>query len=1557
MKYLTSRFVLALILNSSILISYGQETKDSVATKDSASIYSKHIDQENNNLERFYNDDTKEVGTTPSYSSVSPTGAAVYTIPLAVPKGHSDFAPSISLTYNSQTGNNIAGYGVGLSGISLITRGIKDIFHDGEAQPIKYQANDAYYLDGKRLILASGTPGTDGAVYAPEGEALTHVTLHNNAGDIWFEINTTDGMRYEYGKTSASRQVITLNGSTATNAWYVSKAENPIGLVLTYTYMTDDHYLYPLCISYGNGNTVSFEYGDRYDAVPFAIGTTKGSMRKLLLRIISKYNNTVYRKYQLVYINDRVARLKSIQEVDENDKSLHPIQFQWNTISDLYPQCNSISAPLAVTDNCGFVSGDINGDGKSDIIQLYNDLNNNYTYAYVNCSTNTEAYSSPRICRFSKVFQTSSAVSIHELFPLVNDYDGDGTDDILFPFFAQYENTSFCKMEYVFGKDVVSSSEIVLSQQMPLLFLSAPPLYCAADFNNDGKCDIFCLNKTSSNNYYLGQLLDCIGTTFSSNTIALSIPSNPKRLFAADYNHDGLSDIMVIYDTGCKIFWNNSGILSNTTFSDLSCTSNTTITNTELIEIGDFNGDGIPDFVTNSLNNPNWFFMFGNPDGTFSTQLAAQLPVYWQDNDLYNHHARCLVFDIDRDGKSDVVIHKIQKESGQSPKTRTYWMQSTGSALSEYKTASSNSLLDGSYYRIMTGDFRGIGYPELMNYGNDCYNGVNAVGTPQLRLYQMGYADNGKLNTVRGSMGNMTYFTYASLADTDIYTKGSGCSYPLRDVSIPLCVTTKHSELGRSKSFWDYYEYSGLKAQVQGRGLIGFEQVTVSHNTYTTITTTMSGWENNSFLVPTHSLKISTCDGYTSSEESTLSLKAFDYNYILYPSTLTETDINNHVKTTTYSYNQDLGYLQQQRTTYDGNSMYRQIDNSDFVYKGRSYRPQTITKSQKHVDDTNCYSQTTKLTYNNYGLPSTLTELFGTDKWLTHTYSYDTYGNILSDALSGSDIAITHYYEYDSMGKRMTKSYTSPSAITMQYEYDVYGNLQYEKDATNPSVIKTIRKHNYNGLGYLTSYGNLNDYSPTIKRGWGNSAYEKSYTLERCQGYPWKKTWYDTNGRASKIETVGSKGVPIEKVVHCNGNGQPTYKFYREGSISTDEYLTYDHLNRLQSQVFSTGKTVSYTYGDRSVTKTENGRSYTTTYDAWGNVKSSTDPVSSVSYTYYSNGKPKNIISEGSTVTMGYDAAGNQTSLSDPDAGMVTYEYDALGRLKKQTDARAMETSYSYDAANRVTQKTIDGTPTIYTYGTSGASTNCLTSIQTGDRSIVYTYNNRKVASETRTMSGMSPLTFYYEYNNDDLVYITYPNGFWAQNNYDGFGNIQAVNLDDGTNVWYLDYIDGENDSIKIGGELEWADDPYEDDPEMQNDPIYSFYAQEYFNVPDAVMTLSNNRDNKGFLSSSTLRQGNNVVSQFGYTHDHITGNLLTRTGMLNQQESFAYDNLDRLTDVTVGNTTQLTVEYDDNGNIASKTGLGTYYYNNNIRPHAVTGIQYASGLPSSAPQQIGCPI
>ena len=108
------------------------------------------------------------VGATPGMFKVSENGAANYTIPITVPPGTSGLAPQLSLNYSSQSGNGPLGVGWSLGGLSTVNRCPATLAQDGFKGGINYDANDLFCLDGQRLIVVSGTYGTDGAEYRTE---------------------------------------------------------------------------------------------------------------------------------------------------------------------------------------------------------------------------------------------------------------------------------------------------------------------------------------------------------------------------------------------------------------------------------------------------------------------------------------------------------------------------------------------------------------------------------------------------------------------------------------------------------------------------------------------------------------------------------------------------------------------------------------------------------------------------------------------------------------------------------------------------------------------------------------------------------------------------------------------------------------------------------------------------------------------------------------------------------------------------------------------------------------------------------------------------------------------------------------------------------------------------------------------------------------------------------------------------------------------------------------------------------------------------------------------
>jgi hypothetical protein len=178
-----------------------------------------------------------DFGRTQGSFSVSPTGAATYTIPIWTPPGTNGVTPSLSLSYSSQGGNGLAGVGWSLAAVSSIERCNRTKHQDGNGGAIELTANDRYCFGGNRLRLASGTYGAASSVYHTEiadYSRITASTVLMGDGPQSFTVEAKSGLKFEYGNTTDSRVVL---GGTVLR-WMLNKVSDRNGNNYVVSYPT-----------------------------------------------------------------------------------------------------------------------------------------------------------------------------------------------------------------------------------------------------------------------------------------------------------------------------------------------------------------------------------------------------------------------------------------------------------------------------------------------------------------------------------------------------------------------------------------------------------------------------------------------------------------------------------------------------------------------------------------------------------------------------------------------------------------------------------------------------------------------------------------------------------------------------------------------------------------------------------------------------------------------------------------------------------------------------------------------------------------------------------------------------------------------------------------------------------------------------------------------------------------------------------------------------------------------------------------------------------------------
>ena len=1502
-----------------------------------------------------------DVGSPKGAFSVNGSGSAIYKISIEAPNGGS-LSPSIGVSYNSQSGNGLAGFGFNVTGLSCITRGCRDLYHDRQITGLSYGIGDALFLDGQRLILKTGTYGFDGSTYTPEGDPYTIVTLHNdvNTSACWFSVVCADGKTYQLGNTNDSRlSFINRKNVTCIAAWYINQTTDVHSNLIKYHYITTNYNLRPVSIEYGLNtksrgitNLILFTYSSLTGsfARPFAIGDRQGKMDVCLSKITTQTNGSIFRTYTFTYnstsdgTKGKYYRLTQVDLANGAGRKVAPIKINWDYLPSLSIFNTNLnvqtSSPTSMIEENSrtFIAVDVNNDGISDIIRLspgayvqrYNGGENRQGKTFLFVSLSKKDANGNVTYQTPKQFDLAPSFSMDDLNNVIGgiqamDFDGDGYNDLIIPYYCGYKSNYGESYAIIWGKSIVNGGGFS-NITSGMVNCDHTPLFTTFDSNGDGRDDLFYLEDRAKDGYYNGAILRYKDSySLDATKFQFKLDRDPKKLFVGDYNHDGLADIIVFYDGGYKIYFNNGGELSSTKYSENNSKTGTNLGDKHRIVQGDFDGDGMIDFAF-SQGNFKYGLAINNGDGTFMVNNeAVTLSETDQNTNKDNGRFNMVPYDFDHDGRCDFVITKAHYvfHGGFRSKyyykyTKTIFVRSTGTGFELHREYVSHQEKDAEPNNIFLGDFTGDGDVQYASFGKNLLVD-NDNSDDKIHTYRSGYnlVSKGKISSITDGLGLQTYIYYKSATDPSVYTQTHTSAYPVNTYTIPVpLVSQVIMGNGAAGSQSIQYKYGDLKLHVAGKGTVGFSSMTTENLTLgTKETTTVDKWDAAKWI-PLQTTTTSTVGANSSKIVSyvTIADNINGQNYYAYTSRNSLTDLDGNTSETYTTYDTEKGVPTVQIVRNDGDNMYKKVTYNSYIQKRNQWMPQNVVKSQKHKDDSEVYSSTTTYTYNDKGEVTKVVANDGSTLPLTVNTTYDDYGNILTSTQTGKDIvANTETNVYDASGRFVVKAYDSVSPRVTTYTYDLFGNVLTENDETNKSHILSS-KHVYDGWGNEISETNSFGITTTKEMGWGPYNEKKYFIKTSSTGNPWVTVWFDNAGHEVLKESVMQNNNAYSLATTYNSKGQKTKIEERTGKLTLSETFKYDERGRVISDVKSSGKSSTFSYGNRSVTETTAGRSYTKVTDAWGNLVKSVDPVTQVDYVYSSTSKPVEITTNGAKTYIKYDEVGNKIAVQSPDAGNISYEYAADGKVMKSTDARHITTTYTYDAQGRLASTKAGNTLITNTYGTSGNSFNHLIKTTVNGNSVEYTHDELgRIITETRTVSGDGTYQFKYAYNaNNQLVQTTYPGNLIVKYTYDKYGNKTQTIANDKI-VYQVDGYDG----------LETK----------------TSFLNKY--------TTTCKLDSRGFKSEIVLKYGNTVLDQFKMNYDGATGNLLSRTRNSLSEETFGYDNLDRLVSVKVGTQETMHIKYADNGNITSKTGIGQYYYNAE-RPHAVSSVDNTDNLIST---------
>lgn len=1282
------------------------------------------------------------------------------------------------------------------------------------------------------------------------------------------------------------------------------------------------------------------------------------------------------------------------------------------TITEAVGNSLSISTPVttggvSLVKNADYVSGDFNGDGKSDLLafvisnftswgsrvysgwELYINQDDGTTFTkYSNLPTLPSNYSPYSLQDFFSGYSSKPS----SFGMQTADFNGDGLDDIL----LGEEVTGNYKKFTVYYSNGNNFSAGIHTLQVS----STYEQFTLADIDGDNKPEGVVYQK-----YQQGLTLQPLFKVFNFETGALAMSDNPPTtvytpypgtgaisnmvyngLAAGDFDGDGTQEILTSrldpatgITGGLAMIKLKIGLFIPT---QISAVKEIYANPAPLVYyaqqyFGDMNGDGMTDNlrIYNSCQSLCAGLFPSNGVGFANQEYLNTLGV-----SSFAKNKRYIIGDINNDGKSDIIslyqgtpLTARVVYGGQTDMQAVVFSPLTGTSISfpdavdynyPYDAASNSNYPDPPDYptdinllsEFLTGDFDGDGRTDVFFKTDN--NGQRAI------LYFNKGSTRQLATTILDGIRNETNYSYATLANggSDVYVKSSGGAYPVIDTQFPMYVVSESSTSdGVGNLITSEYKYEGAKIHIRGKGFLGFNKFSVTNNTtnikvensYSDLLNQSTYFERSPLTTKTYILPsgveiasdtyfpVPTFEPTTSGSNGAHYLKI---NGII--------STNNTSKTETKTFGYDL----------DGNIAYSSTE----IPLGVGTEKKEITTVYEHAG-----------TWDNIlNVPNSVTTVItrtggGGTYMRKIDYDYDSNTGALvkttTDPLTSNEV-ITELKYYTS-GVCSTKTVSAVSSCTTcvqkNYSFEYDNNYRFVTKSTNPLNQVTETKYDsrwgvplsvtdiaglttryaYDGYGRNIKTVTPDNLTSSVNYHWVQpgsmpSQADKLLNNQFCiysvtasqQGSPVVKTYFDQLGRELETESEGFNNSIIysQKKYDTKGNlwkQTATYESSSTPLITTNTYNDdQDHPNMLLEVSTTDGAGITnntgfgYSYpgnGKVMVTiTTPDSKETTRTTDATGKIIAVTDNMGdgNIAYDYSSNGNVKQIDVNGVTSnSMTYDPFGNQHTLTDKNSGTTTYVHDAYGQLISQTDARQNQYTMLYDQLGRIWTKTGPNGAYTYEYVQSGNGINQLDNI-TGPGNISYSYTydqlQRPLTYTENINSMVSTTTYEYDsYNN--ISETTFPNGFSTVNEYDSHGFLNNIkNGQTKAMIWQA------NEMNQVGQ--------------------FTKYTQG--NTQTQVTYNS-------FGFTEDINAGNDLIHHLKMTFDPANGNLINRmdmTGTRNFQETFHYDDLDRL-DESNGIAGLINIIYNPDGTIEQKTDIGNYYSYHSNHPDGVEYITNSS--------------